>query len=196
MHVCVHFILGPIFSAAQTPRVSTRRGARHFERGRGGNRCARVYGGRSGLLRFSAFQVAGRRPVSLAFAAGRRVVAVRELLLVVQENAAQRPPEVVGAGFVDVVSDHWSPRRPTLAGRPLDDDLRSVAGHVPPDGRAACAQGLSVRALGTRRYTGCLRERARSYAKPMPGRRRGPSTPVQEPRTCSRNLGLVKPARP
>ena len=37
---------------------------------------------------------------------------------------------------------------------------------------------------------GCLRERAKSYAKPVPARRRGPSTPVQEARTfwpCSRN---------
>ena len=38
--------------------------------------------------------------------------------------------------------------------------------------------------------TGCLREGAKSYAKPAPARRRGPSTPVQEARTfwpCSRN---------
>ena len=65
------------------------------------------------LHRFSAFQVAGRRSVSLAFSAGRRLVALRELLLVVQEHAAQRPPDVFGAGFVDVVSDR-SPRRPAL----------------------------------------------------------------------------------
>ena len=30
---------------------------------------------------------------------------------------------------------------------------------------------------------GCLREGAKSYAKPVPARRRGPSTPVQEART-------------
>ena len=46
------------------------------------------------LLRFLAFQVAGRRRVSLAFSAGRRLVALRDLLLVVQEHAAQRPPDV------------------------------------------------------------------------------------------------------
>ena len=73
---------------------------------------------RSGLLRsfhrFSAFQVACRRCVSLAFSAGRRLVALRDLLLVVQQHAAQRPPEVFGAGFVDVVSDR-PPRRPARA---------------------------------------------------------------------------------
>ena len=31
-----------------------------------------------------------------SFSAGRRLVAVRDLLLVVQEHAAQRPPEVFG----------------------------------------------------------------------------------------------------
>ena len=46
------------------------------------------------LHRFSAFQVAGRCSESLAFSAGRRLVAVRDLLLVVQEHAAQRPPDV------------------------------------------------------------------------------------------------------
>ena len=62
------------------------------------------------LHRFSAFQVAGRRCVSLAFSARRRLVALHDLLLVVQEHAAQRPPEsVAGASFVDVVRD---PSRP------------------------------------------------------------------------------------
>ena len=45
------------------------------------------------LHRFSAFQVAGRRGVSLAFSARRRLVALHDLLLVVQEHAAQRPPD-------------------------------------------------------------------------------------------------------
>ena len=68
------------------------------------------------LHRFSAFQVAGRRGVPLAFPAGRRLVAVRDLLLVVQEHTAQRPPDVLfGPGFVDVVRDP-SPRLPGLAG--------------------------------------------------------------------------------
>ena len=68
------------------------------------------------LHRFSAFQVAGRRCVPLAFSARRRLVALHDLLLVVQEHAAQRPPDAVaGAGFVDVVRDP-SPRLPGLAG--------------------------------------------------------------------------------
>ena len=59
--------------------------------------------------------------------------------------------------------------------------------------RAPAAAVLSQQTAARRRArgppaSGCLRERARSYAKPVSARRRGPSTPVQEPRTCSRNL--------
>ena len=57
---------------------------------------------------------------------------------------------------------------------------------------AACARiVLAAEAEGWQcPGTGCLREGAKSYAKPVAARRRGPSTPVQEARTfwpCSRN---------
>ena len=85
------------------------------------------------------FQIAGRRPVSLTFAAGRRLVAARELRFIVQENAAQRPPEVVGAGCVDVVSAYWSPRRSPLDGsgvsRGLGLEARALA---PAVSRPSC----------------------------------------------------------
>ena len=51
------------------------------------------------LHRFSAFQVAGRRSVSLAFSAGRRLVALRELLLVVQETRRTATTGCLRSGF-------------------------------------------------------------------------------------------------
>ena len=55
---------------------------------------------------------------------------------------------------------------------------------LPPD-----LVGLTI-SKAVERSPGCLREGAKSYAKPAPARRGGPGTPVQEARTfwpCSRN---------
>ena len=62
------------------------------------------------------FPVAGRRGESLALPTGRWLAALRDLPLVVQQHAAQRPPDAAfGAGLVDDVRDP-SPRLPGRAG--------------------------------------------------------------------------------
>ena len=145
------------------------------------------------LHRFSAFQVAGRRSVSLAFSAGRRLVALRELLLVVQEHAAQRPPDVFGAGFVDVVSDR-SPRRPALVWfnrafgglSLLGDRFRGGHALAPPASRPWCP-GRQARLAGARRRRGNASRRGAR------GAREPPSGAVRS--GCLRSGGSVRPSR-
>ena len=90
-------------------------------------------GVRSGLLlrrlhRCLAFPVAGRRPEPLALPPGRRLALLHDLPRIVQEHAAQRPRDVLGAGFVEVVRDRPL-RRPARA--ELGWFLRGFGGLAP-----------------------------------------------------------------
>ena len=89
------------------------------------------------------FPVAGRRPEPLALPAGRRLALLRDLPRIVQEHAAQRPRDVLRAGFVEVVRDRPL-RRPARAG--LGWILRGFGGLAPPGGR--CRDALAPRRCG------------------------------------------------